>query len=206
METDSELKGYSKIVCHPENLESFLVQTFLDSHKEFPQEIILDFDATDDPLHGNQEGRFFHGYYNTYCYLPLYVFCGDHLLTAKLRTSDRDAAYGSKEELERLVLQIREPWPEVKIIVRGDSGFCRDNLMSWCESNNVKYIFGIAKNARLVKILKKALRKAKKNFIMKRGDSKKYGNCSRGQIGILPLRAIVIASNEEYPLFFMVFT
>ena len=173
-EVNSELGKYKKIVCHPEEVELFMVKMFLDSYTEPPEEIILDFDATDDPLHGHQEGRFFHGYYGNYCYLPLYVFCGDHVLLAKLRTSDRDAADGSKEELERLVRQIRDRWPDVKIIVRGDSGFCRNNLMSWCESNDVKYIFGIAKNSRLLKFLKKALRKAKKNFIMKRGDTKKY--------------------------------
>ncbi len=125
------VKGYKKIVCHPDKVEEFFATTFLNSHDKAPKEIVLDFDATDDPLHGDQEGRFFHGYYGNYCYLPLYVFCGDHVLVSKLRASNCDAADGSKEELERLVILIRKRWPEVRIIVRGDSGFCRDNIMSW---------------------------------------------------------------------------
>jgi len=144
-----ESSRYKKIVYHPEKIESFFVDAFLDAHTKEPESIILDLDATDDPLHGHQEGRFFHGYYRCYCYLPLYVTCGDFVLAAKLRTSDRDGASGAVEEIARIVAQIRSRWPEVKITVRGDSGFAREELMVWCESNGGDYILGLAKNARL---------------------------------------------------------
>jgi hypothetical protein len=133
-------------------------------HPEPPKEIVLDFDATDDPIHGHQLGRFFHGYYDGYCYMPLYVFCGEHLLCAKLRPSDIDGAAGSVKQLARLVERIRRQWPEVRIIVRGDSGFCRENLMRWCEHNGVDYVFGLAKNARLQRILGRELHEAKVQF------------------------------------------
>ena len=155
---------YHKIVCRPEAVDRFFVDTFLNAYPEPQKRIILDFDATDDPLHGEQEGRFFHGYYGCYCYLPLYVFCDDHLLCARLRPSNIDAAKGSLEELERIVGQIRDRWPDVQIIVRGDSGFARDDLMTWCEDNGVDYIFGLARNSRLVKMIAKQLKKAKKRF------------------------------------------
>lgn len=142
---------YKKIVYHPEAIEALLVDLFLDSFEEAPEEIVLDFDATDDPLHGDQEGKFFHGYYRCYCYLPLCVTCGDHVLVAKLRTSGRDAADGSTEVLAYLVERIRARWPEVRIIVRGDSGFARDDSMTWCEKHCVYYLFGLARNQRLLK-------------------------------------------------------
>jgi len=142
---------YKKIVYHPEAIEALLVDLFLDSFEEAPEEIVLDFDATDDPLHGDQEGKFFHGYYRCYCYLPLYVTCGDHVLVAKLRTSARDAADGSTEVLAYLVERIRARWPEMRIIIRGDSGFARDGSMTWCEEYRVYYLFGLARNQRLLK-------------------------------------------------------
>lgn len=148
---------YKKIVYHRERLESLLVELFLDSYKCAPKEIILDFDATDDPVHGNQEGKFFHGYYRCYCYLPLYVTCGDHVLVAQLRSSDRDAADGATETLARLVTQIRARWPEVSIVVRGDSGFARDGLMNWCEGHGVYYVLGLAKNQRLLQKIGKEM-------------------------------------------------
>ena len=111
---------------------------------------MLDLDATDDPLHGHQVGRFFHGYYDCYCYLPLYIFCGEHLLCAKLRPSDIDGSAGSLKELQRIVAAIREQWPQVRIVVRGDSGFCREQIMAWCERNGVDYVLGLAKNDRLL--------------------------------------------------------
>lgn len=144
---------YKKIVADPERMEEVPVEVFVDSHEEPPKEIVLDLDATDDPLHGNQEGRFFHGYYRCYCYLPLYVTCGDHLLFAKLRTSDRDASDGATEVVAFLVERIRQRWPHVRIIVRGDSGFARDDLMTWCEEHGVYYVLGLAKNTRLLKKL-----------------------------------------------------
>ncbi len=150
--TPAEADGrarYKKIVVRPEAIDELLVTLFIEAHEHPPEQIVLDVDATDDPVHGEQEGRFFHGYYRHYCYLPLYVFCGDHLLCARLRPSNIDASTGTLEELERIVGQIRSSWPEVKLLVRGDSGFCREKLMSWCETNGVDYVFGIAKNKRL---------------------------------------------------------
>jgi hypothetical protein len=147
-ETDSHAR-YKKIAVRPEAIDKLLVTLFVEAHERPPRQIVLDVDATDDPLYGKQEGRFFHGYYRHYCYLPLYVFCGEHLLCARLRPSNIDASAGTKEELERIIDQIRSHWPEVRILVRGDSGFCREELMSWCEAHGVDYILGIAKNERL---------------------------------------------------------
>jgi Transposase DDE domain group 1 len=144
---------YKKITFWKEAIDELLVQVFLESHPTAPEEIVLDVDTTDLPLHGHQEGRFFHGYYDEYCYLPLYIFCGEHVLCARLRESNHDAAFGSLAEIQRIVAQIRAAWPEVKIILRGDSGFCRNELMSWCENNRVDFVFGLARNQRLRKII-----------------------------------------------------
>ena len=140
---------YKKVVAQPAAMDELLVELFLEAYDTAPEQIVLDVDATDDPLHGHQEGRFFHGYYRHYCYLPLYIFCGEHLLCARLRQADQDGAAGTQEELARLIRRIRESWPQTQIIVRGDSGFCREALMDWCESHDVDYLFGIAKNSRL---------------------------------------------------------
>jgi hypothetical protein len=140
---------YHKIDHDPKVLAAVLVDVFLDAHPEAPKQIIVDLDATDDPVHGHQEGRFFHGYYDCYGYLPLYVFCGRHLLAAKLRRSNIDAAAGAKDEVARIVAHIRSRWPEVRILLRADSGFARDELMAWCEANGVDYVFGLARNSRL---------------------------------------------------------
>jgi hypothetical protein len=148
-EVVSEQERYKKIALEEAAVDRTLVKVFLQAHREPPQEIVLDLDATDDPVHGNQEGRFFHGYYGHYCYLPLYIFCGNFLLGARLRPSNIDASAGSREELERIVTQIRQAWPEVKITIRGDSGFCREELMSWGETHRVDYVLGLAKNERL---------------------------------------------------------
>jgi len=144
---------YKKITFWKEAVDELLVQVFLESHDHAPAEIILDVDTTDLPLHGQQEGRFFHGYYDNYCYLPLYIFCGEHVLCARLRQADHDAAFGSLPEIQRIVAQIRAAWPATKIILRGDSGFCRNQLMSWCENNGVDFVFGLARNQRLRKII-----------------------------------------------------
>jgi len=144
---------YKKITFWKAGLDELLVRVFLESYESAPAEIILDIDTTDLPLHGQQEGRFFHGYYDSYCYLPLYVFCGEQVLGARLRESNRDASFGCLEEIERIVTQIRLAWPEVKIILRGDSGFCRNQLMSWCEEHTVDFVFGMARNRRLRKII-----------------------------------------------------
>ncbi len=140
---------YRKVVYDAQALEAFFVDAFLDAHRRPLPEVVLDLDATDDPIHGTQEGRFFHGYYGNYCYLPLYIFAGDFLLSAKLRTSDIDAAAGALEEVERIVARIRARWPTTRIILRADSGFARDGLMSWCEENGVDFVFGLARNERL---------------------------------------------------------
>jgi hypothetical protein len=144
---------YRKIAVDRSALESLFVDLFLDAHAKPPKEIVLDLDATDDPLHGHQEGRFFHGYYDCYCYLPLYVFCGRHLLAAKLRRSNIDASAGSVEEMARIVARIRTRWPRVKILLRADSGFAREALMAWCETQRVDYVFGLARNSRLLEEL-----------------------------------------------------
>ena len=144
---------YKKITFWKDAMDELLVKVFLESHDQAPAKIILDVDTTDLPLHGKQEGRFFHGYYDNYCYLPLYIFCGEHVLCARLRQADHDAAVGSLQEIQRIVAQIRAAWQATKIILRGDSGFCRNQLMSWCEGNSVDFVFGLARNQRLRKII-----------------------------------------------------
>ena len=156
---------YQKIVARPEAIERLFVELFLQAHRVPPAQIVLDLDATDDPLHGHQEGRFFHGYYKEFCYLPLYVFCGEHLLAAKLRTADNDASHGTVAELERIIPQVRAAWPAVRILVRGDSGFCREEIMAWCEAHGVDYLFGLAKNSRLVEALGPALADAHARYL-----------------------------------------
>jgi hypothetical protein len=148
---------YHKISHNPMAIRNLLVDLFLEAHARAPRQIILDLDATDDPLHGEQEGRYFHGYYDCYCYLPLYVFCGRHLLLAKLRSADMDAAAGAVEEVARLVARIRARWPRTRILLRADSGFAREDLMAWCETNGVDFLFGLAKNERLVAEIKPEL-------------------------------------------------
>lgn len=151
---------YHKISHNPIAIKRLLVDLFLEAHEQAPSEIVLDLDATDDPVHGEQEGRFFHGYYDCYCYLPLYIFCGRHLLAAKLRSASIDAAAGAVEELTRIVAHIRQRWPYVRILVRADSGFARDELMVWCEANSVHYLLGVQQNPRLVATIKDELAQA----------------------------------------------
>jgi len=151
---------YHKISHDPAAIEELFVSLFMQAHPRKPKQIVLDLDATDDPLHGHQEGRFFHGYYDCYCYLPLYIFCGRHLLAAKLRRSNIDAAAGSVKEVERIVAQIRAKWPRVRILLRADSGFAREALMAWCEENRVDYLFGLAKNERLIAEIEAGLAQA----------------------------------------------
>src|SRR6266567_3367180 len=151
---------YHKISHNPMAVRDLLVELFLEAHERAPKQIILDLDATDDPVHGEQEGRFFHGYYDCYCYLPLYVFCGRHLLAAKLRRANIDAAAGAVQEVARIVAQIRQRWPHVRILLRADSGFAREELMAWCEANGVDFLFGLAKNDRLIAMIKTELDRA----------------------------------------------
>jgi hypothetical protein len=144
---------YKKIHCRQEAIDALWTAVFLEAHSAPPERIVLDLDTTGLRLAGHQEGRFFHAYYDEYCYLPLYIFSGEHLLCARLRTADQDAAAGSKEEVERIVGQIRQAWPEVEIILRADSGFCRDELMKWSEEQGVGYVFGFARNDRLRRLI-----------------------------------------------------
>ena len=144
---------YKKITFWKQGIDELLVEVFIESQEGTPEQIVLDVDTTDLPLHGQQEGRFFHGYYDSYCYLPLFIFCGEQVLCARLRQSNRDAYAGSLREIQRIVRQIRAAWPEVKIILRGDCGFCRNELMSWCEGNGVEYVLGLARNQRLRRII-----------------------------------------------------
>jgi Transposase DDE domain group 1 len=160
----NEKSRYKKITADLGQVESLLTDFFIEAHPTAPKRIVLDFDATDDPIHGHQLGRFFQGYYKEYCYLPLYVFCGEHLLCAQLRPADQDGAAGSVAKLAGLVERIRREWPSVQIIVRGDSGFCRENLMAWCEANDVDYILGLAKNDRLRREIDLELELAKAEF------------------------------------------
>jgi hypothetical protein len=161
----TEKSRYKKIVVDEELVNRFFVEVFLGCYEASPEEIVLDIDATDDPLHGRQEGRFFHGYYRCYCYLPLYVFCGEHLLCARLRESGMDASSGSVEELSRIVGQIRARWPEVRIVIRGDSGFCREEQMAWCEGEEgVDYVLGLPKNSRLKEEIVEELEEARRAF------------------------------------------
>ncbi|MEW8228601.1 MAG: IS1380 family transposase [Candidatus Thiodiazotropha endolucinida] len=152
---------YKRIAASPQAVDRLLVDLFIESYKKPPREIWLDLDATDDPLHGHQEGRFFHGYYKCYCYLPLYIFFFFQLLCARLRTSDQDASAGSVEELGRIVSQVRQRWPKTRIIIRGDSGFCRESIMHWCEAHHVGYVLGLARNARLVRAIGGQLQEAR---------------------------------------------
>ena len=148
-----DAEKYHKIDCDAARLEALFVDIFLDAHTRPPKEIVLDLDPTDDPIHGEQEGRFFHGYYDCYCYLPLYIFCGRFLLCAKLRPSNIDGAAGAVDEVARIVARIRARWPKVRIVLRGDSGFCREELMTWCEESGVGFVFGLAPNERLKAVL-----------------------------------------------------
>jgi hypothetical protein len=152
---------YHKINYSAEAIDRLLVDLYIEAHSTPPKEIVLDLDATDIPLYGHQPERFFHGYYDSYCYLPLYIFAGDHLLCARLRPANQDAAAGSVEEVKRIVAQLRQHWPAVKIVLRADSGFCREELMGWCEANAVDYVLGLARNQRLARIIGKPMHEAR---------------------------------------------
>jgi len=165
---------YRKISLDEAAVERLLVALFLEAHRRAPKRIVLDLDATDDPVHGTQEGRFFHGYYGGYCYLPLYIFCGSHLLCARLRPSNIDASAGAVEQVERVVGQIRARWPRVQIILRADSGFAREELMAWCEAQGVDYVFGLARNARLQRAVGAALAQARRRFDRSRRPARVY--------------------------------
>jgi len=155
---------YKKVVAHLDAMQRFLVEAFVQQQLVPPQRLVLDLDSTDFVLHGHQLGRFFHGHYDAYCYLPLYMFCGDHPLLALLRPSNIDNAVGVLKHLARIVARLRECWPGVSILVRGDSGFCREHVMRWCETNGVDFLFGLAKNTRRLRELQPALEQAQQQF------------------------------------------
>src|ERR1017187_1346771 len=160
LELVGRTKRYHRIGCSAESIDRLLTDLYIESHAAPPAQIVLDLDATDIPLYGHQPERFFHGYYDSYCYLPLYIFAGDQLLCARLRPANQDAAAGSVDEVGRIVAQLRQRWPEVKIVLRADSGFCREALMAWCESHHVDYLFGLARNQRLRRIIGKQMHQA----------------------------------------------
>ncbi len=170
----AEPERYHKIRYSAEAIDDLLVEIFLEAHGNAPRQIVLDLDVTDMPLHGHQEGRFFHGYYDHYCYLPLYIFCGDHLLCARLRPSNQDASAGSLEEVRRIVGQIRRRWPHARIVLRADSGFCREELMAWCEKRGVDYLFGLARNRRLRRKVGRSMRQAKQEHRRRGGPARVF--------------------------------
>src|ERR1700722_2271285 len=161
---ESDKAETKKIVVDPESVDALLVDLFVEAHQQAPEKIVLDLDATDDIVYGHQEGRFYHGYYHDFCYLPLYVFCGEHLLCARLRMSNIDASADSVEELEPIVARIRQRWPTVKIWLRGDGGFCREKLMAWCEREGMEYLFGLAQNPRLKKLIEAEMAEAQAQY------------------------------------------
>ncbi|HEX6013695.1 MAG TPA: IS1380 family transposase [Geminicoccaceae bacterium] len=190
---------YHKIGHDPAAIEDLFIELFLDAYKAPPEEIVLDLDATDDPLHGHQEGRFFHGYYDCYCYLPLYVFCGRHLLAAKLRQSNIDASAGARDEVARIVGQIRVRWPRVKILLRADSGFAREELMTWCEANGVDYVFGLARNERLVGAIAADLAAAEAESLAQGGPARRFADFPWRTLDSWSRARRVVAKAEHLP-------
>lgn len=188
---------YHKISYRAALIEELFVSLFVEAHRSAPAQIVLDLDATDDPLHGHQEGRFFHGYYDCYCYLPLYIFCGRHLLVAKLRRSNIDASAGAVDEVARVVAQVRRHWPKVRIVLRGDSGFARDDLMSWCEANRVDFVFGLQRNKRLVGELEAELAAARAQA--KRRPARRYKDFMWTTLDSWSCRRRVVAKAEWMP-------
>jgi hypothetical protein len=165
---------YKKIVAHLDAMQAFFVEAFVQQYLIPPQRLVLDLDTTDFALHGHQLGRFFHGYYDAYCYLPLYIFCGDYPLLALLRPADIDPSTGALKHLTRIITRLRQCWPGVQIVVRGDSGFCREHLMRWCEDHGVAYLFGLAKNARLLRALEPELQQAQHQFAQTRQPARVF--------------------------------
>jgi hypothetical protein len=190
---------YHKIGHDAVAIEGLFVSLFLEAHKTLPERIILDLDATDDPLHGHQEGRFFHGYYDGYCYLPLYIFCGRHLLAAKLRRSNIDASAGAVDEVARIVAQIRARWPRVEILLRADSGFARDELMAWCEAHRIDYLFGLARNERLVGAIAEQLAQAEAESLAQGGPARRFADFSWRTLESWSRERRVVAKAEHLP-------
>lgn len=190
---------YKKITFNRDGGMLLFTRLFLQRHPDAPSVLILDLDATDDPTHGHQEGRFFHGYYGCYCYLPLYLFCGESLLWAELRPSNIDGSLGSVHAVEQIVGLMREKWPETMILIRGDSGFCRDDLMAWCEANAVDYILGMSKNSRLNILVEKAMKKAKRRYAQTGWASRVYRDFSYRTRKSWSARRRVVGKAEYLP-------
>jgi Transposase DDE domain group 1 len=190
---------YHKIGHDGEAIERLFVDLFLEAHKTAPRRIVLDLDATDDPLHGHQEGRFFHGYYDCHCYLPLYVFCGSQLLAARLRRSNIDASAGALEEVARIIARIRARWPRVEILLRADSGCAREALMSWCEASRVDYVFGLARNERLVGAIADDLAVAEAASLAQGGPARRFADFAWRTLDSWSRARRVVAKAEHLP-------
>jgi hypothetical protein len=190
---------YHKIGHDAAAIEGLFVALFLEAHGTPPPRIILDLDATDDPLHGHQEGRFFHGYYDGYCYLPLYIFCGRHLLAAKLRRSNIDASAGAVDQVARIVAQIRARWPQVEILLRADSGFARNDLMTWCEAHRVGFVFGLARNERLVGAIDEQLAEALAESRAQGGPARRFVDFAWRTLDSWSRARRVVAKAEHLP-------
>ena len=190
---------YHKIGHDGEAIERLFVDLFLEAHKTAPRRIVLDLDATDDPLHGHQEGRFFHGYYDCHCYLPLYVFCGSQLLAARLRRANIDASAGALEEVARIIARIRARWPRVEILLRADSGFAREALMSWCEASRVDYVFGLARNERLVGAIADDLAVAEAASLAQGGPARRFADFAWRTLDSWSRARRVVAKAEHLP-------
>jgi len=188
---------YRRIALDFQAADQLLIDLFLEAHDEPPSEIFIDLDATDDRVHGEQQKRFFHGYYDHYCFLPLYIFCGDHLLAARLRPSNIDGAKGSIDELDRIVGRIRDAWPETRIVVRGDSGFCREWLMAWCERENVDYVLGLARNSRLEALIEEPLDRVRKAHEVSRRAEREYAELTYRTKGSWSRSRRVVAKAEH---------
>lgn len=190
---------YCRISLDQAAVDRLLVDVFLEANEANPEEMVIDLDSTDDPLHGNQQGRFFHGYYDNYCYLPLYIFTGDYLLCARLRTADRDGADGTLEELERIVGQIRRRWPSTRIIIRGDSGFCRDDLMAWCEVVGIDFVLGLARNERLESMIAGPLEAVRKRQEIEDGSVREFVELEYRTLNSWSSSRRVVAKAEQIP-------
>jgi hypothetical protein len=188
---------YKKIPCRTHDVERLFVSLFLQAHARPPERVVLDLDATDDPIHGHQLGRFFHGYYKNFCYLPLYIFCGDHLLCARLRPADIDAAAGSVKHLQRIVAQLREAWPDVKVVVRADSGFCREEILRWCEGNGVDYVIGLAQNPRLKAMITAEQEQARVECERTKGPARVFTDLRYRTLGSWSRERRVVAKAEH---------
>jgi hypothetical protein len=191
---------YKKIVYDGAKIENLFADIFIESHrKSRPQEVWLDLDATDDPIHGDQEGKHFHGYYDSHCFLPLYIFADGALLSSRLRTSDCDPMEGVIEDISRIVARLRASWPRLRIVVRGDSGFCRDDLMSWCEVNSVDYVLGLAKNSRLEGLIAKDLKKAKRKYKKTGKAARRFRNLKYRTLSTWSRKRRVVGKAEHLP-------